>query len=350
MPDKKSKIKSILNYTPSYEIQEWAYEYFDEDSPTGFSDVYHTTAVDSDCEVEYEDGSRERLKVSKKILGTGKSDFARALEGTPEDCPQVVLTSINKTLTASEIENARLKHQDTAEMNPGVPVKLFLFKDKGKRQVGPLARGETISNLKVNTVKEGLKIYTAVAAALQDFHKNLKKVHMDFHGGNVLYGDDKAMIIDPGNAVALGQPLKTKLYGDDRFIAEKKKYWQIAPECWSKTPVLAQTSMDVYAFSTLMHSKMKHLITKDPKGRVLESLLESGMNENPSLRPSLKKLIANANHYLSNLSDQVGDTQVKTSSLAKEASLAPVFNSNFFSPATKDESAKETLPLTTISF
>ncbi len=271
----KQKISKVLNYTPRHTIQDWQGEYYDEDSPTGFTDRYETIEVASDCEVEFEDGSRKKLKVSKTILGKGKFDYARALEGTPEESPMVVLTSNIDDLSPTEVLEAISKYKSTAEMHSKDCVKLFLFKGRGKRQIEPLAEGENISRLQINTLTEGLKVCLEVAKSLHKFHTHQGKIHFDFHGANVFYAPHKATIIDPGNAVKIGNPLNINIYGNDTHMANKDKYPQIAPECWSKQPVLAHTSMDVYAYANLMWDKIKKLIPNDSKGQALNDLFQS---------------------------------------------------------------------------
>jgi serine/threonine protein kinase len=264
-----------------------------------------------------------------KIIGKGNYCIARVVR----DTDILVLKPLDDA--GADLEEAQAKFAFFKTVYPehfsqliiaDGTYRLFVEKMPGKAYSG-------FTEVPISDEKSALNIYLSAIQELKRCHAK-SIILMDLKADNILFDsiNIRSYLIDGGSSTKKDSIISPEVYAEAENIAKKHNFWQIAPECWSKEPVLAKESMDVYSLGILMFSKMEHLINSNNKV-VLEPLLKSAINVDPEKRPSLEVLEKNIKLYLSILK-----------SLNQATKTAPASQSGFFSkPAIKTIPTTQTM-------
>ncbi|KTD44403.1 protein kinase domain-containing protein [Legionella parisiensis] len=163
------------------------------------------------------------------------------------------------------------------------------------RLVLPYIVGVPYEKLRFTNQRQQIKLFISAIEALQDCH-NKGYIVLDLKADNIHYdmNSGKSYLLDGGISVKKDELLNPDIFivdtNKDR-MSKKKKYSQIAPECWSKKPIPAHKSMDVYALGSMMQSLLKP--SPDVK-RLIQLCLAPKPRHRPtlhSLEKQLRKLL-----------------------------------------------------------
>ncbi|HHF7382827.1 TPA: hypothetical protein ACPSKF_003364, partial [Legionella anisa] len=156
------------------------------------------------------------------------------------------------------------------------------------RLVLPYIVGIPYEKLSFANKRQQIKLFISAIEALKDCH-NKGYIVLDLKADNIHYdiSSGKSYLLDGGISVKENKLLDPNIFfvnnNEDR-ISKKKKYTQIAPECWSKTPIPARKSMDVYALGSMMQS----VLIKPSQD--IHRLIQLCLAPKPGHRPTLYAL------------------------------------------------------------
>ncbi|WP_058457910.1 protein kinase domain-containing protein [Legionella bozemanae] len=182
------------------------------------------------------------------------------------------------------------------------------------RLVLPYIVGIPYEKLHFTNQMQQIKLFISAIEALKDCH-NKGYIVLDLKADNIHYdiNSGKSYLLDGGISVKKDELLDPDIFAvdsnEDR-MSKKKKYTQIAPECWSKTPISAQKSMDVYALGSMMQSVLK------PSSDI-NRLIQLCLAPKPEHRPTLHTLEKQLRKLLLRPRNQQNPSPAKYSSNAK---------------------------------
>lgn len=222
--------------------------------------------------------------------GAGAYAIARVAKSknTPDE---VIVLSPRKGKTVDFIE-ATTKYRFFRALYPDAKIAFFddreTLDDPTYRTVLPRIPGYPYTQLMPHTEKEKINLFLSAIEALEDAHEK-GKVVVDLQENNIFYHqpENKSYLIDGGLSANKGSPLRDDVFcsTDHAHLAQQKAlHNHIAPECWSRRPVIANEKMDIYSLGHLME---KTLLC--PPARV-NALIDACKQPNPQNRPSLREL------------------------------------------------------------
>ena len=246
-------------------------------------------SVDSACNSGYDsgyesDGGTEYSPVTH--LGAGEYAKARLFKATSNKTVAV----LNPVDVPGDLDEARIKHRFFQTIYPTQRSHLFII-ETDYRLVVPYIEYVSYQKLTVDTPELQKTIFLSAIEALKYAHdKNI--IVLDLKIDNIYYDSStkKSYLIDGGFSVLTGEPIDPAVFQkpSKKIVEEcKKDYTQIAPECWSITPiaVLATPKMDVYCLGRLMKRTIDNPISE------IQSLIDSCLEQDPEKRPTLVALI-----------------------------------------------------------
>ena len=229
------------------------------------------------------DGGTEYHPETK--IGSGTYALARKFQSADAQRTRAVLKP--KKQDNVNFKEVKKKYTFFKTIYPTQNITLVEQKDT-YRLILPYIVGTPYEKLNFTNEKQQIKLFISAIKALKNCHKkgfivlDLKEdnIHFDSSSGN-------SYLLDGGISVK-----ENKLLDPDIFFVDnkkdlrlnKKKYKQIAPECWSATPIPAKKSMDVYSLGSMMKSVLK------PPFPDINRLIQSCLALRPEKRPTLHKL------------------------------------------------------------
>jgi serine/threonine protein kinase len=243
---------------------------------------------------EYESDGKTiyRPKPSRATLGTGHYARARLFESAAGK-HIVVLDPKADTFEAFDTKELKAKYTFFKAIYPEQPVRLIKTTENASYQTYrlmlPKIPGITYINLNLRSTEEKINLFISAIQALKDAHDK-GKVIVDLQGENIFYdiAHNKSYLIDGG----LSTDKNTGYLRSDIFCSRsraklaynKRTFIQIAPECWSPSAQLSNTSMDVYSLGILMKRTLRRPPTE------VAALIKACLNIKPERRPTLDDL------------------------------------------------------------
>ncbi|PWY57682.1 hypothetical protein DGG96_00890 [Legionella qingyii] len=220
----------------------------------------------------------------EKSIGSGTYAKARKFKSAEGHSSLVVLKPKNKDdIDFIEVYN---KYKFFKTLYPKQNIELIEREDT-YRLVLPYIVGVPYEALRLTNKRQQIKLFISAIEALKDCH-NKGYIVLDLKADNIHYdiNSGKSYLLDGGISVKKDRLLNPDIFvvnTNEELIAKRKKYTQIAPECWSQTPISAQKSMDVYALGSMMRSVLK------PSADI-NRLIQLCLAPKPEHRPTLRTL------------------------------------------------------------
>lgn len=262
------------------------------------------SADDNGSGYESDDGTNYR---STRVLGSGT--YATAKEFTSRDGSKKLATLYPQVRSKAYYHDFQTKFHFFRAIYPESKVELFINKHNSAvtsaetsadtdaytknydyRLILPLIPGEPYQNLAITCQEDQLRIFISAIKALKQAHQH-RYVVVDLKQENILYKKDtgRSYLIDGGFATQIGGLVPSALTRttEEEVLECQKKYWHIAPECWSTSRSVANPSMDIYSLAIMFR---RVIFYGQPISPDLDELLKSCESVNPQNRPTLDAL------------------------------------------------------------
>ncbi|WP_454785496.1 protein kinase domain-containing protein [Legionella sp. WA2024007413] len=238
-------------------------------------DTSEESCYESDGETKY---------YPQKNIGSGTYARARKFQSTDGQRSLAVLKPVDKD--DIDFIEAYNKYTFFKTLYPKQNNAL-IERDDTYRLVLPYIVGVPYEKLHLTNERQQIKLFLSAIEALKDCH-NKGYIVLDLKADNIHFDKNsgKSYLLDGGISVKKGMPLNPDIFcvtTNEERILNKKKYTQIAPECWSQKPITAQKSMDVYALGAMMQSILKPSVD-------LNRLIQLCLVHQPEHRPTLRTL------------------------------------------------------------
>lgn len=227
------------------------------------------------------------------ILGVGKYSKARLFQ-TKDATKSIVVLDPAENTTEADYSEVYAKANFFQKLYPSKEPILFESRIKERktyRLILPFIKGVPLSQANLNTPDKIISALLSVIRALQHAHsKNI--IVLDLTLPNILYNTatNQSYLIDGGLSAPLGEPVRQEVFqvNQKELEALQRRYYHLAPECWSIKPTsaLAQTSMDVFSFHAFVMLLSRH--TNIPIW--IMDCFENCNSPKESLRPTLDML------------------------------------------------------------
>ncbi|MBN9228573.1 MULTISPECIES: protein kinase domain-containing protein [Legionella] len=220
-----------------------------------------------------------------KTIGSGTYANARKFQSADGQRSQAVLKPLDQdNIDYKEVYN---KYKFFKTLYPTQNIKLIKREDT-YRLVLPYIAGIPYESLHFTSKRQQIKLFISAIEALKDCH-NKGFIVLDLKADNIHYdmSSGKSYLLDGGLSIKENKLLDSDIFAvetNEERISKRKKYTQIAPECWSQTPIPAKKSMDVYALASMMQS-----VLKKPSPDI-NRLIQSCLVPRPERRPTLHTL------------------------------------------------------------
>ncbi|KTD02931.1 protein kinase domain-containing protein [Fluoribacter gormanii] len=234
----------------------------------------------------------ETLYYPEKNIGSGTYAKARKFQSADGHRSLAVLKPKDKDdIDFIEVYN---KYKFFKTLYPKQSIELIEREDT-YRLVLPYIVGVPYEKLHLTNKRQQIKLFISAIEALKDCH-NKGYIVLDLKADNIHYdmSSGKSYLLDGGISVKKDMLLDPNIFvvkTKEELISKKKKYTQIAPECWSQTPISAQKSMDVYALGSMMQSIL------EPSADI-NRLIQLCLAPKPEHRPTLHTLEKHLRHLL----------------------------------------------------
>ncbi len=276
-------------------------DYSDEVNQSSFNSNESSDCLASDDSPDDSEYESEGESVYQPCRRAGKGSYALARQFSSKNGKHVaVLSPVNskKNLKIYSRE-ARIKAWFFKILYPSSPVHLIRYKRR-LRLILPFFPGSTYIDLKIKNQAELLRYcIAAIKQVLKKCHAN-DLVVVDLKDNNIIFGESgEAYLIDGGISKTHGKFIDKGFRKKTRkeIREARKKFWHIAPECWSKKKIKADKNMDIYSFVSMM------LGLAIKKEICVNRWVNEWMNDclnviNPELRPSLDEIEQSLNAFL----------------------------------------------------
>jgi len=245
---------------------------------------------DDGNESGYESDGKTKYKF-KKDLGTGAYAKARLFQSEDKQKEKAILAPLPKSWV--DFDEAKAKYSFFQALYPNIGVKLINEPNRNTyRLVLPFIPGEPYDKLqpdRSNSAQQ-IELFLYIINALEHCHLT-GYVVIDLNGTNIHYDSSsvKSYLIDGGLSAKEGDMISSMFYVTQNEAIENRKKWpNIAPECWSTKIVMAHSSMDIYSFGRLMERFLSS--NGMPIPAAVGQLIESCTDEDPEKRPTLYRV------------------------------------------------------------
>ncbi|GGI75914.1 serine/threonine-protein kinase [Legionella impletisoli] len=253
---------------------------------------FHNEEYDSEFEDDGEQFRPQRNNGKITYLGEGTYDNARVF--TSEQGNRVVSLQPKETDDSLSVRQARRKHAFFQALYPDKRVELFTNSNNplDYRLVLPKLPGVELTNvLTPNIIKNSLNtrfdIAISLLRAIQEVHRK-GLVIVDLSEKNILYHSGVFYPIDGGLSANINRPLNPNVFileSESDILNSRKRFYHIAPECWSTRAVCAAPSMDIFSVERILRKIFVH-VENDQLSHMLSQCRGPAVT-----RPSLEEMI-----------------------------------------------------------